>query len=68
MNEHTIRFLMSHDETLELIANGINKPDLLHDVVYEAFRGRVPNWVEHGWELHAVVRDKHISVTARRKT
>ena len=68
MSEYTIKLPVWHDETLELVADAINNPDLLHDMVYEAFRARVSNWAEHGWELHAVVRGEHIFVTARRKT
>ena len=68
MSEHTIVLLMKRDEALGLIAEAINNPDSIHDMVYAAFRAKVPDWAEHGWEFRAVVRAGQIIVTARRKT
>lgn len=68
MSEYTIVVPMEHWKALEVIADAINHPDSLHDMVYEAFRGKVPDWAEHGWELRAVPVFNKITVTARRKT
>ncbi len=68
MSEHTICVPIDAWRALELICDAINYPDSLHDMVYAAFRGKVPDWAEHGWEFRAVVRAGQIIVTARRKT
>ena len=68
MSEHTICVPIDAWRALELICDAINYPDSLHDMVYAAFRGKVTDWREHGWELRAVVRAGQIIVTARRKT
>lgn len=67
MNEYTIAVPMHDQRALEVIADAINDPDSLHDMVYAAFRGKVPDWAEHGWELRAVPGFTQIIVTARRK-
>lgn len=66
MNEHTIVLFMNRDEALDLIADAINNPDSIHDMVYSAFRSKVPDWTQHGWELRAVA-GVEVIVTARRK-
>jgi hypothetical protein len=68
MSEHTIVLFMKRDEALDLIADAINDPDSIHDMVYAVFRAKVPDWAEHGWELRAVAGVGSIIVTARRKT
>ena len=68
MNEYTIALPMDNRRALELIADAINYPDSLHDMVYAAFRGKVPDWREHGWELRAVPGVDKVILTARRKT
>lgn len=68
MGEHTIVLPMGERRALELIADAINYADSLHDMVYAAFRAKVPDWAEHGWELRAVPGVNKITVTARRKT
>lgn len=68
MSEYTIVVPMDHWKALEVVADAINDPDSLHDMVYEAFRGKVPDWADHGWELRATVGVEHIFVMARRKT
>ena len=68
MSEYTIVVPMDHFKALELIADAINYPDSLLDMVYAAFRAQVPDWAEHGWELRATLGVEHIFVTARRKT
>lgn len=68
MNEYMIAVPMHDRRALEVICDAINYPDSLHDMVYAAFRGKAPDWAEHGWELRAVVRAGQIIVTARRKT
>ena len=67
MSEYKIAWPCSRT-ALRIIVNAINYPDSLHDFLYAAFRARVPEWAEHGWELRAVVRAGQIIVTARRKT
>lgn len=67
MSEHTIVVPMDHWRALEVIADAINYPDSLHDMVYAAFRAKVPDWRKHGWELQAVAGVNKITVTARRK-
>ena len=68
MNEHTIVLLLKRDEALDLIADAINNPDSLHNLLYAAFKALVPDWAEHGWELRAVAGVGEVIVTARRKT
>lgn len=68
MNEHTIAVPMHDRQALELICDAINYPDLLQDMLYEAFRCKVPDWTQHGWELRAMAGLEEIIVTARRKT
>ena len=68
MSEHTICVPIDAWKALELICDAINNPDSLHDMVYAAFRGKVPDWREHGWELRAWAGAEEIIVTARRKT
>ena len=68
MSEHTIAFPMYEQYALELIADAINYPDSIHDGIYAAFRSKVPDWTQHGWELRAVAGVEEIIVTARRKT
>lgn len=67
MSEYTIAVPMHDRRALEVIRNAINDPDSLHDMVYAAFREKVSDWAEHGWELEAVAEGAHIFVTARRK-
>ena len=68
MSEHAIELLITRDKALDVIADAINNPELLHDWVYAKFKARVPDWPEHGWELHAVAGMAKVIVTARRKT
>ena len=68
MSEHTIAAPMDNRRALELIADAINYPDSIHDMVYSACKAMVPDWAEHGWELRAVAGANEIIVTARRKT
>ena len=68
MSEYTIAAPMDNRKALELIADAINYPDSIHDGIYAAFKAKVPDWVEHGWELRAVAGVEEIIVTARRKT
>ena len=68
MSEYTIVVLMDHWRALEVVADAINDPDSLHDMVYAGFRAKVPDWAEHGWELRAVPGFTQVIVTARRKT
>ena len=68
MNEYAIVLPMDNRRALEVIADEINYPDSIHDMVYSAFKAKVPDWTQHGWELRAVVRAGQIIVTARRKT
>ena len=68
MSEYTIALPMHDRRAVEVIADAINYPDSLLDMVYAAFRGKVPDWAEHGWELRAVPGVNKITVTARRKT
>ncbi|MCA2968704.1 MAG: hypothetical protein INH43_09325 [Acidobacteriaceae bacterium] len=68
MSEYTIAVPMHGRRSLEVICDAINYPDSLHDMVYAAFRGKAPDWAEHGWELRATPGVEHIFVTARRKT
>ena len=68
MSEYTIALPMDNRRALEVIADEINYPDSIHDMVYAACKAKVPDWAEHGWELRAVVRAGQIIVTARRKT
>ena len=68
MSEYTIVLPMDNRRALEVIADEINYPDSIHDIVYAAFRGKVPDWTQHGWELRAVAGVNEITVTARRKT
>ena len=68
MNEYMIAVPMHDRRALEVIADAINNPDSIHDMVYAAFRAKVPDWREHGWELRATPGVEHIFVTARRKT
>ena len=67
MTEYTITLPISHDGALYLIADAINNPDSIHDMVYAAFRSKVPDWTQHGWELRAVAGAGEVIVTARRK-
>ena len=67
MNEYTIVLFMKRDKALDLIADAINNPDSLHNLLYAAFKAMVPDWAEHGWELRAVAGVEEIIVTARRK-
>ena len=68
MSEHTIVLFMKRHEALDVIADAINNPDSIHDMVYSACKAMVPDWAEHGWELRAVAGANEIIVTARRKT
>lgn len=68
MSEHTIAWPIGGRRALRIIADAINNPDLLHDMVYREFWSKVPDWREHGWELRAVAGAEEIIVTARRKT
>ena len=68
MSEYTIAVPMHDRRALEVIRDAINDPDSLHDMVYAAFRGKVPDWANHGWELRAVPGVDKITVTARRKS
>lgn len=68
MIEYTIAMPMHDRRALEVIRDAINNPDSLHDMVYAAFRARIPDWAKHGWELQATLGVEHIFVTARRKT
>lgn len=68
MSEYTIAVPMHDRRALEVIRDAINDPDSLHDMVYAAFRAKVPDWAKHGWELRAVAGAEEIIVTARRKT
>ena len=68
MSEHTILIPMHDLKALDLIADAINNPDSIHDMVYSACKAMVPDWAEHGWELRAVAGANEIIVTARRKT
>jgi hypothetical protein len=68
MSEYTIAWPIGGRRALRIIADAINYLDSLHDMVYAAFRGKVPDWREHGWELRAVAGVDKIIVTARRKT
>lgn len=67
MSEHTIRIPMGPMRALDLLAQAISDPDWWLDYIYRAFRAQVPDWAEHGWELHAVAGAEDIIVTARRK-
>ena len=67
MNEYTIALPMDNRRALELIADAINYPDSIHDMVYAAFKAKVPDWTQHGWELRAVAGVGEVIVTARRK-
>lgn len=67
MNKYMIAVPMHDRRALEVIADAINNPDSIHDMVYAAFRAKVPDWAEHGWELHAVAGAEEVIVTARRK-
>ena len=67
MSEYTIALPMDNRRALEVIADEINYPDSIHDMVYSAFRSKVPDWTQHGWELRAVA-GVEVIVTARRKT
>lgn len=67
MTEYAVRIPMGPMRALRIIADAINNPDLLHDMVYHAFQAQVPDWAEHGWELHAVAGMAEVIVTARRK-
>ena len=68
MSEYKIVVPMDHWRALEVVADAINDPDSLHDMVYAAFRAKVPDWAKHGWELRAVPGFTQITVTARRTT
>lgn len=68
MSEYTIVVPMDHWRALEVVADAINDPDSLHDMVYAAFRAKAPDWAEHGWELRAVPGFTQITVAARRKS
>ena len=43
MSEYTIAVPMHDRRALEVIRDAINDPDSLHDMVYAAFRGKVPD-------------------------
>jgi hypothetical protein len=68
MSEYMIAVPMHDRRALEVIRDAINYPDSLHDMVYAAFRAKVPDWAKHGWELRATLGVEHIFVTARRKS
>ena len=68
MSEHTIVLFMKRHEALDVIADAINNPDSIHDMVYDACKAMVPDWAEHGWELRAWAGVGEVIVTARRTT
>ena len=67
MSEYTIRIPMGPMRALDMLAQAISDPDSWLDYIYRAFRAQVPDWAEHGWELHAVAGAEEVIVMARRK-